>query len=75
MMIPCNYCINVAKECSYPTQYRRYEHFCKIELGDVNKDIAWDRFEELKTRLRKEDGYKLELSYINCYGQPIANND
>lgn len=74
MMIPCNWYINVAKECTYPTQYARYEHFCKIELGDVSKDVAWDRWEEIKLLFRKEDGFKLDMYYVRCSGQPIANN-
>lgn len=68
MMIPCNYYINVAKKTEYPMNHPRYVHYCKIELGDLMKDEAWKRYEELK-EIFNGNKWHISLYYVKCSGQ------
>lgn len=71
MMIPCNYYINVAKQYND----NRYYHFCKIELGDLIKEQAMERCNELFKLFPKSDGWELTLYYVECKGQKILTSN
>ncbi len=74
MMVEDNYYINVAKECSYPTQYRRYEHYCKIELGSISEEKAIMKFSEICTLFSKGKGFIVSLHYVTCEGHTVMKN-
>lgn len=69
MMIPCNYEVNVARIACYPGQIPRFEHFCRIELGNISEKEAKNRFEIIKKwdQLTGPE-WKLTLNYVECSG-------
>ena len=74
-MVPCNYYINVAKECSYPKGTKlRYIHYCKIELGDILLPNAIEKFDEISKLFTKEKGFENTLYYVNCSATQIVKN-
>ena len=67
MMIPSNYYINVATP---PTPYAEYGvYHSTIELGDITKKEAIEKFKWYKSLLPKE--FNLTLHYISCYSSEV----
>ena len=71
MMIESNYYINVAKMDGS----RRFVHFCNIELGWAFEAEAKNKFEILAEKFRFEDGWLLDLHYVECVGKEIVSNE
>jgi len=72
MMIPSNYCINVS--CVNGHQWNgdpHYTHWGLIELGQTTGAHAQKRFAEAQARFPESEGFKLELSYVTCFGTKL----
>ena len=73
MMIPSNYCINVSRAQRQGWDGKPiYVHWGLIELGQTTGAHAQKRFAEAQARFPESEGFKLELSYVTCFGTNVG---
>lgn len=74
-MIPCNYEINVAKKAhpAAAVRHNEMEHFCRIELGQLGKAEALDKFDEISKALHRggRGEYSLTMKKVQCSAEVV----
>lgn len=63
-MISPNYYVNIAKR---DEKTKTFRHFCDVEFGYPHEDSVKEKFEELVKRFPIEEGWMLDLRYVECY--------
>lgn len=74
VMVPNNFSINIAQMTS-PSGWDgkpTYRHFAAVELGQMLEEEARFRYAEFVARFPEDDGFKLELTRVECFGRRIA---
>ena len=68
MTIAPNYSLNIARLHNN----NQYYHFCDVELGCIGEETSWKRYNEFCKRFPKEEGWLIELTYVDCSVKTIA---
>lgn len=71
MMIESNYWINISKLMNDS----RYHFFGNVELRCSFEHEAIEKYEILKEKFPKGEGWNLELNYTKCSGRIIARSN